>query len=417
SSLTPATSTGSSCSSVDVLSQDIQALLRCLADSVFSLTTSKRLRRSLGGVLHFIFSSDITMYGIQFMECFVLKKTSPLLYLMALISTTVGSPDLLPGLIDLQLRCSADYGPIVFSLTFTPVAFSSQSLLLQLRCVGPSELGVALVNSLPKMNKCAVKIEQSNISTTIYLNYFAQIASYFKQDNSQKHIPTGYHSIRYRIREEKTEVFDKTFLQQIREKMNTNPSEDDKKKLDIQLFAVFIMHYQRAENANLYGLKLRCFVALYTEDTDTPACWANFERDLLSEFSKSADVEIHFLKEALETWATLSNNSVVSKHPQVQKSWDGIIIKHHFSSLVLSIPSISDEARFLALQEKEAEAHGVSDDGSTRRIDMIAFQDTNKGWIIDPTIRMESHAEQPVEVHNEKCSIYNATISYYKNKY
>ncbi|PSN32420.1 Meiotic recombination protein DMC1/LIM15 [Blattella germanica] len=47
----------------------------------------------------------------------------------------------------------------------------------------------------------------------------------------------------------------------------------------------------------------------------------------------------------------------------------------------------------------------------------IAFQDSNKGWIIDPTIRMESHADQPVEVHNEKCSIYNATISYYKNKY
>ncbi|PSN43635.1 hypothetical protein C0J52_16672 [Blattella germanica] len=74
-----------------------------------------------------------------------------------------------------------------------------------------------------------------------------------------------------------------------------------------------------------------------------------------------------------------------------------------------------------ALREKPysvfEEVHGVSDDGSTRRIDMIAFQDTNKGWIIDPTIRMESHADQPIEVHNEECSIYNATISYYKNKY
>ncbi|PSN57490.1 hypothetical protein C0J52_08038 [Blattella germanica] len=30
---------------------------------------------------------------------------------------------------------------------------------------------------------------------------------------------------------------------------------------------------------------------------------------------------------------------------------------------------------------------------------------------------MEPHADQPIEVHNEKCSIYNATISYYKNKY
>ncbi|PSN47534.1 hypothetical protein C0J52_25525 [Blattella germanica] len=66
---------------------------------------------------------------------------------------------------------------------------------------------------------------------------------------------------------------------------------------------------------------------------------------------------------------------------------------------------------------KMTKVHDVSDDGSTRRIDMIAFRDTNKGWIIDPTIRMESHADQPIEVHNEKCSIYNATISYYKNKY
>ena len=41
-----------------------------------------------------------------------------------------------------------------------------------------------------------------------------------------------------------------------------------------------------AENANLYDLKLRSSVALYTEDTDTPAWWANFEKDLLSEFSK-----------------------------------------------------------------------------------------------------------------------------------
>ncbi|PSN50098.1 hypothetical protein C0J52_04711 [Blattella germanica] len=30
---------------------------------------------------------------------------------------------------------------------------------------------------------------------------------------------------------------------------------------------------------------------------------------------------------------------------------------------------------------------------------------------------MESHADQPVEVHNEKCSINNAIISYFKNKY
>ncbi|PSN55653.1 hypothetical protein C0J52_21824 [Blattella germanica] len=69
------------------------------------------------------------------------------------------------------------------------------------------------------------------------------------------------------------------------------------------------------------------------------------------------------------------------------------------------------------LRQESYQSPQPTDPFSTRRIDMIAFQDTNKGWIIDPTIRMESHADQPIEVHNEKCSIYNATISYYKNKY
>ncbi|PSN45676.1 hypothetical protein C0J52_16595 [Blattella germanica] len=92
------------------------------------------------------------------------------------------------------------------------------------------------------------------------------------------------------------------------------------------------------------------------------------------------------------------------------RSVEKIIIKHFIVNLIMH-RSLDAPTR------KRREVHGVSDDGSTRRIDMIAFQDTNRGWIIDPTIRMESHADEPIEVHNEKCSIYNATISYYKNKY
>ena len=63
------------------------------------------------------------------------------------------------------------------------------------------------------------------------------------------------------------------------------------------------------------------------------------------------------------------------------------------------------------------EVHGLSEDGSTRRIDMIAFQDNQKGHIIDPTIRFEHCKSQPLDVNQEKKKIYEPTISYYKSKY
>ena len=90
---------------------------------------------------------------------------------------------------------------------------------------GTSNNDVTILNAklLMSLKDWTISMEES-CSDHKYITYN------IGQDNSQKHIPTGYHSIRYRIREEKTEVFDKTFLQQIREKMNTNPSEDDKKK-------------------------------------------------------------------------------------------------------------------------------------------------------------------------------------------
>ncbi|KAJ4427592.1 hypothetical protein ANN_25240 [Periplaneta americana] len=38
-------------------------------------------------------------------------------------------------------------------------------------------------------------------------------------------------------------------------------------------------------------------------------------------------------------------------------------------------------------------------------------------YIIDPTVRFESHEHQPVEVHEEKKAVYVSTINFYKDEY
>ena len=64
------------------------------------------------------------------------------------------------------------------------------------------------------------------------------------------------------------------------------------------------------------------------------------------------------------------------------------------------------------------EVHGTANDGSNRRIDIIAFKKNElKAVILDPTIRFETHRGQPDEVHEEKKTIYMPTIPYYKEKY
>lgn len=64
------------------------------------------------------------------------------------------------------------------------------------------------------------------------------------------------------------------------------------------------------------------------------------------------------------------------------------------------------------------EVHGISSEGSNRRIDIIAFKPPSlEGYIIDPTVRFESHEHQPEEVHEEKKNIYEPCISFYKDKY
>ncbi|KAJ4429881.1 hypothetical protein ANN_22085 [Periplaneta americana] len=55
---------------------------------------------------------------------------------------------------------------------------------------------------------------------------------------------------------------------------------------------------------------------------------------------------------------------------------------------------------------------------SSRRIDIIAYsQTTKKGYIIDPTIRIETGSSQPEDVNKEKMNIYLPTVDYFKAKY
>ncbi|KAJ4450747.1 hypothetical protein ANN_02177 [Periplaneta americana] len=53
-----------------------------------------------------------------------------------------------------------------------------------------------------------------------------------------------------------------------------------------------------------------------------------------------------------------------------------------------------------------------------RRIDIIAYSHTTKkGYIIDPTIRIETGSSQPEDVDKEKINIYLPTVDYFKAKY
>ncbi|KAJ4447070.1 hypothetical protein ANN_09059 [Periplaneta americana] len=64
------------------------------------------------------------------------------------------------------------------------------------------------------------------------------------------------------------------------------------------------------------------------------------------------------------------------------------------------------------------EVHGIADTGSHRRIDIITFKPgETKGYILDPTIRFETHLNQPEEVNLEKRTIYETSIPYYKTSY
>ncbi|KAJ4440134.1 hypothetical protein ANN_08272 [Periplaneta americana] len=85
-------------------------------------------------------------------------------------------------------------------------------------------------------------------------------------------------------------------------------------------------------------------------------------------------------------------------------------IRHHAVRSMLA--EALKEVGFTVHQEVQ----GLATQGSVRRIDIIAIKN-NSAYILDPTIRFETHADQPHEVDSEKKRIYEPTIPFYKNKY
>jgi hypothetical protein len=66
----------------------------------------------------------------------------------------------------------------------------------------------------------------------------------------------------------------------------------------------------------------------------------------------------------------------------------------------------------------EEEIHCLAEGGSNRRLDILAYnKETKTGTIIDPTIRFETHKNQPDEVNIEKRKIYEPCEKYLKEKY
>uniref|UniRef100_A0A8D8W4U5 Reverse transcriptase n=1 Tax=Cacopsylla melanoneura TaxID=428564 RepID=A0A8D8W4U5_9HEMI len=65
------------------------------------------------------------------------------------------------------------------------------------------------------------------------------------------------------------------------------------------------------------------------------------------------------------------------------------------------------------------EVGGLANDGSVRRIDIIAIDRKKKsGIIIDPTIRFEVQQVQPLEIDKDKKDIsYLLSVTHYKEKY
>ncbi|KAJ4434705.1 hypothetical protein ANN_23273 [Periplaneta americana] len=64
------------------------------------------------------------------------------------------------------------------------------------------------------------------------------------------------------------------------------------------------------------------------------------------------------------------------------------------------------------------EVHCLAKDGSSRRVDIIAIDRGNDtAIIIDPTVRFETAVEQPVAAHEEKKTIYDPTMQYFRDYY
>ncbi|KAJ4440691.1 hypothetical protein ANN_08839 [Periplaneta americana] len=68
--------------------------------------------------------------------------------------------------------------------------------------------------------------------------------------------------------------------------------------------------------------------------------------------------------------------------------------------------------------EVHQEVHCLAKDGSSRRVDIIAIDIRNdRAIIIDPTVRFGTAVEQPAAVHEEKKTIYDPRIQYFRDYY
>lgn len=78
----------------------------------------------------------------------------------------------------------------------------------------------------------------------------------------------------------------------------------------------------------------------------------DFVKSVLSNYSDN--IEICHLAEAVKAWSILNPDEELPAHPEIQKSWDNANILRIHHSLVASSPSDTDQARYLAIREKEA---------------------------------------------------------------
>ncbi|KAJ4435738.1 hypothetical protein ANN_18355 [Periplaneta americana] len=101
------------------------------------------------------------------------------------------------------------------------------------------------------------------------------------------------------------------------------------------------------------------------------------------------------------TTVSLQNTHVCASVPDGELQW----------AISAGIEDIPCDEGGLAERFASIEVRGLSTTGSTRRIDMIAFQDHRRGFIIDPTVRFETCKSQPQDVHKEP------TIPYYQEKH
>lgn len=95
---------------------------------------------------------------------------------------------------------------------------------------------------------------------------------------------------------------------------------------------------------------------------------------------------------------------------------------HHGSLLINSrhhqIRSLIAESLKATDMKVFEEVHCIAEDGSNRRIDIIAIDEIKKeAIVVDPTVRMENSKTQPQEVDSEKKTIYEPCIPDLKMKY